>query len=345
MPDQTTLLEVKNLRKHFPMRAGVLRRVTGQIKAVDGVDMVIRQGDTLGLVGESGCGKTTTGRAILRLIQPTSGEIYFRSNRLTADKDAGMMVDVGQADASQMKLLRRDMQIIFQDPYSSLNPRKTVGSIIGEPLSLHGIAKGGEREERVRQLLSAVGLSPDYQNRYPHEFSGGQRQRVGIARALALEPQLIVADEPVSALDVSIQAQVMNLLRDLQARFGLTYLFIAHDLSVVKYISDRVAVMYLGKIVETADSEELFGNPRHPYTELLMSAVPIPNPRRKMKRVELLGEVPSPLNPPAGCPFHPRCRYACDLCRNEPPTSRDLGRGHLVACHLAERLDLRPAGP
>jgi len=335
------LLDVKGLKKHFPVRKGLLRRVVAQVKAVDGVDMYIKEGETLGLVGESGCGKTTTGRSILRLIEPTAGEIIFKSKKLGTD-GGYKEVDVAKASRKTLKALRRDMQIIFQDPYSSLNPRMTVGSIVGEPLLVHKIARGREREERVRELLAAVGLKPDHMKRYPHEFSGGQRQRIGVARALALDPQLIVADEPVSALDVSIQAQVLNLMEGLQEEFGLTYLFVAHDLSVVKHISDRVAVMYLGKIVELAVTEELFGHPKHPYTEALMSAVPVPDPDYNMERILLEGDVPSPVNPPSGCYFHPRCRYAQEICKTEEPIYRDLGNEHFVKCHLAETLNLRP---
>ncbi len=330
-----TLLRVIGLKKYFPVRRGVFRRVVGWVKAVDDVDMFIPEGETLGLVGESGCGKTTTGRTILRLLEPTAGEVLFRSKRL------GRVVDVAKIGKKELKLLRREMQIIFQDPYSSLNPRMTVGDIVGEPLIVHRMAKGKEKEEKVKELLQAVGLKPEHMRRYPHEFSGGQRQRIGIARALALNPQLIVCDEPVSALDVSIQAQVLNLLEDLQEQFHLTYLFIAHDLSVVKHISDRVAVMYLGKIVELAETEELFTHPLHPYTEALLSAVPVPDPDYEAERIILQGDVPSPVNPPSGCYFHPRCPYAQSICSEQPPEFHDFGGAHFAACHRAGELSLR----
>ena len=336
------LLEVKNLKKYFPVHKGILRRVVAHVKAVDDIDMYIKEGETLGLVGESGCGKTTTGRAILRLIEPTTGKILFHSKKLAGQGEEYKEVDVVSASRKLLKSLRRDMQIIFQDPYSSLNPRMAVGAIVGEPLVVYGVAKGSEREERVGELLCAVGLNPDHMTRYPHEFSGGQRQRIVIARALALDPQLIIADEPVSALDVSIQAQVINLLEDLQQEFGLTYLFIAHDLSIIKHISNRVAVMYLGKIVELVETEELFLNPKHPYTEALMSAVPVPDPDYNVERLILKGDVPSPVNPPSGCYFHPRCRYAQEICRTEAPAYRDLGGEHFVTCHLADSLNLQP---
>jgi peptide/nickel transport system ATP-binding protein len=329
------LLEVRGLKKYFPVRRGVFRRIVGWVKAVDDVDFFIQEGETLGLVGESGCGKTTTGRTILRLIEPTAGEILFRSKRL------GRVVDIAKMRQRDMKPLRREMQIIFQDPYSSLNPRMTVGDIVGEPLVVHRVARGKEKERKVVELLQAVGLKPEHMRRYPHEFSGGQRQRIGIARALALDPQLIVCDEPVSALDVSIQAQVLNLLEDLQDEFHLTYLFIAHDLSVVKHISDRVAVMYLGKIVELAETEELFTHPMHPYTEALLSAVPVPDPDYKKERILLQGDVPSPINPPPGCYFHPRCSYAKEICSKEAPKFVDMGGDHYVACHFAAELSLR----
>jgi peptide/nickel transport system ATP-binding protein len=336
------LIDVKGLKKHFPVRKGILRRVVAQVKAVDGIDMYIKEGETLGLVGESGCGKTTAGRTLLRLIEPTAGSVIFRSKKMASTGEEYKDVDVAKASRKTLKLLRRDMQIIFQDPYSSLNPRMTVGSIVGEPLLVHGISRGREREDRVRELLASVGLKPDHMKRYPHEFSGGQRQRIGVARALALDPQLIIADEPVSALDVSIQAQVLNLLESLQEEFGLTYLFIAHDLAVVKHISNRVAVMYLGRIVELCDAEELFVHPKHPYTEALMSAVPVPDPDYDVERILLEGDVPSPVNPPSGCYFHPRCRYAKEICKTEAPVYRNLGNDHFVTCHLADTLDLQP---
>ena len=342
MPSDNILLDVKGLVKYFPVRKGVFRRTVAHVKAVDNVDMFIPEGETLGLVGESGCGKTTAGRSILRLIEPTAGDIVFRSKKLASAGEESVEIDVAKVSRKELKALRREMQIIFQDPYSSLNPRMTVGAIVGEPLLVHGIAKGAEREDRVKALLAAVGLKPDHMKRYPHEFSGGQRQRIGVARALALDPQLIICDEPVSALDVSIQAQVINLLEDLQGEFGLTYLFIAHDLSVVRHISTRVAVMYLGKIAELAQTEELFTNPKHPYTEALMSAVPVPDPAWSVERILLEGDVPSPVAPPPGCYFHPRCRYVKDICKTEEPEYRDLGGLHFATCHFADSLDLQP---
>jgi peptide/nickel transport system ATP-binding protein len=328
----TILLEARNLKKHFPIQKGFFRRVVGHVRAVDGVDFFIREGETLGLVGESGCGKTTTGRLILRALEPTEGEIWYRKD--------GEMVNINQIPRKEMKAFRREMQIIFQDPFSSLNPRMTVMDIVSEPLVIHGIARGSELKSQVRELLEAVGLKAQHMNRYPYAFSGGQRQRIGIARALALRPKLIVADEPVSALDVSIQAQTLNLLEDLQREFGLTYLFIAHDLSVVEHISDRVAVMYLGNIVEMASAEELYAAPAHPYTEALLSAVPRTDPDHVPRRIILPGEVPNPANPPPGCKFHPRCRYARDVCQSEAPPWRELSDDHWVACHLTDELDL-----
>ena len=333
MADNQVLLEIKNLVKYFPVKKGVFRRTVAQVKAVDDVSFYINHGETLGLVGESGCGKTTTGRTILRLVEPTRGQIIFH-------REGKEAVDIAKLSRRVLKPLRRQMQIIFQDPYSSLNPRMTIGDIVGEPLVVHKVARGKEREARVRELLEAVGLNPSYMKRYPHEFSGGQRQRIGIARALALDPELVIADEPVSALDVSIQAQVINLLEDLQKEFGLTYLFIAHDLSVVRHISSRVAVMYLGKVVEMSATQELYENPKHPYTEALLSAVPVPDPDYKMERIILEGDVPSPVNPPSGCPFHPRCRYAKDVCSREVPPFVDLGNKHFTSCHFSHELQL-----
>jgi oligopeptide/dipeptide ABC transporter ATP-binding protein len=327
-----TLLQVKDLKKYFPIRKGFFRQVVGHVRAVDGVNFFIREGETLGLVGESGCGKTTTGRLILRAYEPTAGEVWFRQN--------GSMVNVFEAPKSNLKVLRREMQIIFQDPFSSLNPRMTVMDIVSEPLRIHGIAKGAELKSQVRELLEAVGLKAQHMNRYPYAFSGGQRQRIGVARALALRPKLIVCDEPVSALDVSVQAQTLNLLEDLQAEFGLTYLFIAHDLSVVEHISDRVAVMYLGNIVELAAAEELYAAPLHPYTEALLSAVPRTDPDHVSQRIILPGDVPSPADPPSGCKFHPRCSYAMDVCKTDVPAWCELAPDHWVACHRAEELSL-----
>lgn len=332
---QTTeyLLEVKQLKKHFPIYKGLMRRMVGQVKAVDDVSFFVREGETLGLVGESGCGKSTTGRVVLRAYMPTDGEIWFNDATLGR-------VNIPDLEPSQIKTLRRNMQIIFQDPYSSLNPRMTLLDTLGEPFLLHGIAKGKAIKEHVAELLRVVGLRPEYMVRYPHAFSGGQRQRIGIARALALKPQLIICDEPVSALDVSIQAQILNLLQDLQQQFKLTYLFIAHDLSVVEHISDRVAVMYVGKLVEMANTRDLFQHPRHPYTEALMAAVPKPDPRYADPNVILEGEIADPANPPSGCYFHPRCQYAAEVCRQETPHLREIQPGRFVSCHLADQLSL-----
>ncbi|WP_422120695.1 ABC transporter ATP-binding protein [Koleobacter methoxysyntrophicus] len=316
------LLEVKSLKKYFPIKKGIFSKTVAHVKAVDGVDFYVKNGETLGLVGESGCGKSTTGRVILRLLEATEGTVIFQGK------------DIMTLGKEELQEMRRNMQIIFQDPYASLNPRMTVGDIIGEALDIHGVAKGRKREEKILELLNEVGLRPQHIRRYPHEFSGGQRQRIGIARALALYPRFIVCDEPVSALDVSIQAQIINLMEELQEKFGLTYLFIAHDLSVVKHISDRVAVMYLGKIVELADKDELYESPLHPYTCALLSAIPIPDPELKRQRILLEGDVPSPVDPPRGCRFHTRCREARDICREKDPEFKDVGDGHFVACHL-----------
>ena len=327
------LLEVKSLKKYFPVEKGFWRKVVGYVRAVDKVNLYVNEGETLGLVGESGCGKTTLGRCILRAIEPTEGNILFRLN----DK----VIDITKLDKESLRRMRRHAQMIFQDPYSSLDPRMTVLDIIGEPLVVNNIAKGEEMEERVKDLVKIVGLNVKHLKRYPHAFSGGQRQRIGIARALAPNPKFIVADEPVSALDVSVQAQILNLLQDLQAEFKLTYLFISHDLSVIEHISDRVAVMYVGKIVEMAETEELFLNPKHPYTEALLSAIPIPDPRLRRERIVLSGEVANPANPPSGCYFHPRCKYAKDICAKEEPEWREVNPGHFVACHFAEELKLQ----
>ncbi len=333
------LLEVRGLKMHFPVRRGLLRRITGHVRAVDGVDFDVWRGETLGLVGESGCGKTTLGRCVVRAWQPTAGDIHYHfSGRDGAASEE--TVNFTTLNAKQLRPYRREVQMIFQDPFSSLNPRMTVLDIVSEPLVIHMRKRPGMLKAEVGDLLRRVGLRPEYMNRYPNAFSGGQRQRIGIARALALQPQLIVCDEPVSALDVSVQAQVVNLLQDLQRELGLTYLFIAHDLSVVQHISERVAVMYLGRIVETASSRELYRRPQHPYTEALLSAVPSMDPERERERIILSGEVPDPASPPPGCAFHPRCRYAQDRCRQEVPQWRQTSSGAGVACHFAEELEL-----
>ena len=330
---QPALLKVTGLQKLFPIKKGFLKRTVGHVRAVDGVDFHIDEGETLGLVGESGCGKTTTARCVLRAIEPTQGQIHMRM------KD-GSVVELGQLRPTELRALRRQMQMIFQDPFTSLNPRMTLLDLVGEPLLVHGLANRREREEQVADLLTRVGLRPEYMRRFPHAFSGGERQRIGIARALALHPRLVVADEPVSALDVSVQAQILNLLVDLQADFRLTYLFVAHDLSVVRHISNRVAVMYVGRIVELAETTEIFESPKHPYTAALLSAVPEPDPRVRTRRIVLQGEVANPASPPSGCYFHPRCPHAIDVCRTQTPAWQEVSRGHFVSCHRAQELRL-----
>lgn len=333
--DDATLLQVNDLKMHFPIQRGFLRRTVGYVKAVDGVDFAIRQGETLALVGESGSGKTTIARAILRVYRPTGGEVLYRRT----DRH---VVDLASLNDQELAPYRQEIRMIFQDPFSSLNPRMTVLEIVGEPLKINRVASGGELQDRVATLLNRVGLRPEYMRRYPHAFSGGERQRLVIARALALNPRLVVADEAVSALDLSVRSQVLNLMQDLQRESGLTYLFISHDMSVVQYLADRVAVLYVGKLVELADKQKLFYHPQHPYTEALLSAVPKPDPRLKRhSRIMLRGEVADPANKPSGCPFHPRCPYAQQVCTEVVPPLRDVGGGHLAACHFSEQLALK----
>lgn len=333
------LLEVKGLKKYFPIQKGLLRKTVGYVKAVDDVSFFVREGETLGLVGESGCGKSTAGRTIIRLYEATAGEVFFNSHTL-APHGARQRVNLLELPHDKMKLVRREISMVFQDPINSLNPRMTVSDIVAEPMVIHGQSMGPQMEATIVSLLERVGLRPDHMRRYPHEFSGGQRQRIGIARALSLNPSLVICDEPVSALDVSIQAQTLNLLQDLQQDFNLSYIFVAHDLSVVQHISDRVAVMYVGKVAEIADAEELYSHPLHPYSEALLSAVPVADPEYKSERIVMQGDVADPSNPPSGCYFHPRCQYAQDICKTKMPEFRELKHDHFVACHRAEELTL-----
>lgn len=325
----TPLLEVKGLQQHFPIKGGFLKKTTGYVKAVDGIDLQVYPGETLGIVGESGCGKSTTGRTIMRLLEPTAGEVWFDGK------------DLAKLPKEEMRRMRKDLQMIFQDPYASLNPRMTIKQILMESLMVHNIGTTEEREKTIEEIIEIVGLRKEHLNRHPHDFSGGQRQRIGIARALVVKPKLIIADEPVSALDVSIQSQVLNLLKDLRKEFNLTLMFISHDLSVVKHLCDRIAVMYLGRVVEIADKRTLFENPSHPYTRALLSAVPVAKPRQKRERILLTGDLPSPANPPSGCTFHPRCPYATDLCKTKVPSLADIGAGQLVSCHLVQAGELQ----
>ena len=327
------ILDVDKLKVYFPIITGMLRRTTGYVKAVDDVSFSLQEGETFGLVGESGCGKTTTGRAILRAIEPTDGEVLFRMN-------SGERINTATADRETLRLLRQEMQLIFQDPFASLNPRMTVFDVVADPLRVNRLARGSELEDRVAEMLRLVGLSVDYARRYPHAFSGGQRQRIGIARALVVNPRLVIADEPVSALDVSVQAQILNLMQDLQEELRLTYLFISHDLSVVQYICHRVAVMYVGKIVEVASTEDLFTQPKHPYTQALLSSVPVPNPEVQSRGMVLEGEVADPANPPSGCYFHPRCPFAKDICREQEPPLVEVSPGRYASCHFADEIEL-----
>jgi peptide/nickel transport system ATP-binding protein len=345
-PKANVLLEVNNLKKYFPIQKGMMKKTTGAVKAVDDVSFFVREGETLGLVGESGCGKTTAGRCIIRLYEPTGGEAFFRSSLVQhanggGDETKQGMVDIIKLKPNEMKQIRQEISMIFQDPINSLNPRMTVSDIVAEPLTIHGRYVKNETEDIIVRLLERVGLRPDHLRRYPHEFSGGQRQRIGIARALSMNPRLVICDEPVSALDVSIQAQTLNLLQDLQRDFNLAYIFVAHDLSVVQHISNRVAVMYVGKLVEMADAETLYLSPLHPYTEALMSSVPKADPKYKSDRIIMQGDVADPSNPPPGCYFHPRCRYTIDRCKTEAPVFRELKPDHFVSCHRAEELQLR----